>query len=89
MLVAFIHALLVMVNKELRMLSSGEGLDGTYQKSLFPMTPALAVEAEGVAGHSTAEKLQEAAAEVVGTHQERPGPMARVRNAAKRRRKRK
>jgi predicted PurR-regulated permease PerM len=90
MLVAFIHALLVMVNKELRLLGS-EGIDGGYQRSLFPMNPATVVEAEaaaasggGIFSHLAALSPDDHAAE-----KRRPGPIARVRNAAKRRRKRK
>jgi hypothetical protein len=89
MLVAFIHALLVMINKELRLLSSGQGADGNYQRSLFPLSPALATEAEGLGGHSMGEALAEAAAEIAGkpNPHKRPGPIARVRNAAKRRKR--
>ena len=94
MLVAFIHALLVMVNKELRLLSSGEIGDGQYQKSMFPISAELETEAEGTAGRSAGETLEHVAMEVAGVDPQkstgkRPGPIARVRNAAKRRRKRK
>jgi predicted PurR-regulated permease PerM len=91
MLVAFIHALLVMVNKELRLLSSGDAVDG-YQKSLFPMNPAMATEAEAAAAssggffsHLVASRQEEGE----GSSDKTRGPIARVRNAAKRRRKRK
>ncbi len=89
MLVAFIHALLVMVNKELRLMSSGDGGDGRYQKSMFPINPHLETEAEGTAGRTTGETLEHLAMEVAGGNPgtKRPGPMARVRNAAKRRKR--
>jgi predicted PurR-regulated permease PerM len=92
MLVAFIHALLVMVNKELRLLGSGESIDGVYQKSLFPVNPAFVAEAEAVAASSGGLIAQIAASapERPATEKrKKPGPIARVRNAAKRRRKRK
>jgi len=93
MLVAFIHALLVMVNKELRLLSSGEARDGLYQKSMFPISAAQETEAEGVAGRTAGEELEHLALEAAGAGGsgggKRPGAIARVRDAAKRRRKRK
>jgi hypothetical protein len=94
MLVAFIHALLVMVNKELRLLGSGDGIDGAYQKSLFPMNPALVAEAEAAAASSGGLFAQLAATSspdrpASGKSGKARGPIARVRDAAKRRRKRK
>jgi predicted PurR-regulated permease PerM len=94
MLVAFIHALLVMVNKELRLLSSGEPRDGLYQKSMFPISAAQETEAEGIAGRTAGEELEHLAMEAAGGEADaaggkRPGAIARVRDAAKRRRKRK
>jgi predicted PurR-regulated permease PerM len=93
MLVAFIHALLVMVNKELRLLGSGDGIDGAYQKSLFPMNPALVAEAEAAAASSGGLFAQMAASSPDRPASGKPGkargPIARVRDAAKRRRKRK
>ena len=94
MLVAFIHALLVMVNKELRLLSSGETRDGLYQKSMFPISAEQQTEAEGIAGRTAGEELEHLAMEAAGGGTgagggKRPGPIARVRDAAKRRRKRK
>ncbi|HEX6961304.1 MAG TPA: hypothetical protein VF175_05510, partial [Lacipirellula sp.] len=88
MLVAFIHALLVMVNKELRLLSTGETVDG-YQKSLFPMNPAMATEAEAAAASSGGFFSHLAASKADDEEGKPAGPIARVRNAAKRRRKRK
>ncbi|MBA3485452.1 MAG: AI-2E family transporter [Pirellulales bacterium] len=93
MLVAFIHALLVMVNKELRLLSSGEPRDGLYQKSMFPVSAEQQREAEGMAGRTAGEELEHLALEAAGAggsgRGKRPGAIARVRDAAKRRRKRK
>jgi hypothetical protein len=90
MLVAFIHALLVMINKELRLLSTGESPSGPYQKSMFPMHPALAVEADAAGSGGLFSKLAAAGdTDEGGKSGKRPGPIARVRNAAKRRRKRK
>lgn len=92
MLVAFIHALLVMVNKELRLMSSGDG-DGRYQKSMFPINADLETEAEGTAGRTAGETLEHLAMEAAGADpamvkaSKRPGPIARVRNAAKRRKR--
>jgi len=75
MLVAFIHALLVMVNKELRLLSSGDVVDGQGQKMMFPLGP----------GEDATTPLSDAASEPL-----KPlGPLARVRNAAKNRKKKK
>jgi predicted PurR-regulated permease PerM len=75
MLVAFIHALLVMVNKELRLLSSGEVVDGQGQKMMFPLGP----------GGDATTPLSDAASEPP-----KPlGALARVRNAAKNRKKKK
>ena len=75
MLVAFIHALLVMVNKELRLLSSGEVVDGQGQKMMFPLGPG---------GDATTPLSVEASAPAKPL-----GPLARVRNAAKSRKKKK
>jgi predicted PurR-regulated permease PerM len=75
MLVAFIHALLVMVNKELRLLSSGDVVDGQGQKMMFPLGPG---------GDATTPRSDEAAAPTKPL-----GPLARVRNAAKNRKKKK
>ncbi|HEX6964058.1 MAG TPA: AI-2E family transporter, partial [Lacipirellula sp.] len=84
MLVAFIHALLVMVNKELRLLSTGDTVDG-YQKSLFPMNPATATEAEAAAASSGGFFSHLAASKADDEEGKPAGPIARVRNAAKRR----
>jgi hypothetical protein len=86
--------LLVMVNKELRLLSSGEPRDGLYQKSMFPISAAQETEAEGIAGRTAGEELEHLAMEAAGAESgaaggKRPGAIARVRDAAKRRRKRK
>jgi predicted PurR-regulated permease PerM len=93
MLVAFVHALLVMVNKELRLLSSRDAIDGAYQKSLFPLSPAMVTEAEAAAASSGGLFSHLAATSPErpdgGKASKQPGPIARVRNAAKRRRKRK
>jgi predicted PurR-regulated permease PerM len=51
MVVAFIHALLVMVNRELRLMG-GHTADGHYQKQMFPMHPAMELEAEQAARES-------------------------------------
>jgi predicted PurR-regulated permease PerM len=51
MVVAFIHALLVMVNRELRLMG-GHGGDGLHQKQMFPMHPALELEADQAARDS-------------------------------------
>ncbi|QDT72851.1 AI-2E family transporter [Lacipirellula limnantheis] len=77
MLVAFIHALLVMVNKELRLLSSGDVV-GDRQKVMFPLGP----------GDPTSPLSDDAAAIAAATAKPL-GPLARVRNAAKRRRRKK
>jgi predicted PurR-regulated permease PerM len=93
MLVAFVHALLVMVNKELRLMGSGEAIDGAYQRSLFPMNPATVTEAEAAAASAGGLFSQMAAhlpeREPSAKKGKVPGAIARVRNAAKRRRKRK
>lgn len=78
MLVAFIHALLVMVNKELRLLSAGDVVDDQRQKMMFPLGPGdpqspLGDENTGV---------DAAPAKPIG-------PLARVRNAAKNRKRKK
>ena len=76
MLVAFVHALLVMVNKELRLLSND--VDGQYQKTMFGGDGGTPIE-----GESGSESI----AAVVPAK-----PLSRlqqVRNAAKRRRKKK
>jgi predicted PurR-regulated permease PerM len=72
MLVAFIHALLVMVNKELRLLGGGEIVDGQRQTVMFPLGAGDQVSAgDGPATEAAAPP--------------KPlGPLARVRNAAKR-----
>lgn len=77
MLVAFVHALLVIVNKELRLLSS-DVVDGQYQKTMF---------AGDGGGSIEGEPGTEATPALVP-----PKPVSRlerVRNAAKRRRKKK
>ena len=81
MLVAFIHALLVMVNKELRLLSSGDVVDGDRQKTLFP--------AEGDASLPFANNDPPVAGSAdAKTSPAKPlGPLARVRNAAKKRKR--
>jgi predicted PurR-regulated permease PerM len=103
MVVAFIHALLIMVNKELRLLGRPEAGDGERQKRLFPLHPALELEAEAAAHDSPggvvdqivstaagiAPGTDESKAESKGLPARRPGPIARVRSAAKRRRRRK
>lgn len=94
MLVAFVHALLVMVNKELRLMSAGEG-DGPYQKSMFPIDPNVEIEAEAAADPTAGEELERLAMKLSGSDPAAAapappaGPLARVRNAAKRRGKRK
>lgn len=75
MLVAFIHALLVMVNKELRLLSSSDVVDGQGQKMMFPLGPG---------GDATTPLSDEASAPAKPL-----GALARVRNAAKNRKKKK
>lgn len=75
MLVAFIHALLVMVNKELRLLSSGDVVDGQGQKMMFPLGPG---------GDATTPLSDDASAPAKPL-----GPLARVRNAAKNRKRKK
>lgn len=75
MLVAFIHALLVMVNKELRLLSSSNVVDGQGQKMMFPLGPG------GDATTPLSDEASEAAKPL--------GPLARVRNAAKNRKRKK
>jgi predicted PurR-regulated permease PerM len=81
MLVAFIHALLVMVNKELRLLSSGDVVDGQRQKVMFPLGP----------GDPTSPLSDDASASpAVSDALPKPlGPLARVRNAAKNRKRKK
>jgi len=88
MLVAFIHALLVMVNKELRLLSSPDP-SAMYDKSGMPVHPAMELEAEAAAGQSGVLAKLAAGGSGAQTPTKRPGPLARVRNAAKRRRRRK
>jgi predicted PurR-regulated permease PerM len=61
MVVAFIHALLVMVNRELRLMG-GELGDGTYQKQMFPLHPALELEAEQATRESPGGVLEKLAA---------------------------
>jgi predicted PurR-regulated permease PerM len=75
MLVAFIHALLVMVNKELRLLSSTDVVDDQGQKMMFPLGPG---------GDATPPVSDEAPAPAKPL-----GALARVRNAAKNRKRKK
>jgi hypothetical protein len=97
MVVVFIHALLIMINKELRLMG-GPVKEGRYQKSLFPLHPAFEREAEAFAGHQGSEMLERLASKAAeaspdaapsGGAPEKGGPIARVRSAAKRRRRRK
>lgn len=81
MLVAFIHALLVMVNKELRLLSSGDVVDGQRQKVMFPLGPGDPTSPLGDDA-SAAPPAPDAPAKPLG-------PLARVRNAAKNRKRKK
>ncbi|MCC6492200.1 MAG: AI-2E family transporter, partial [Pirellulales bacterium] len=89
MLVAFIHALLVMVNKELRLLS-GEVIDPAYH---LPASPGTAGVVEAEAGREQPAGVLEqlrAAIQVPGSAKGAArGPLARVRESAKRRRRRK
>ena len=78
MLVAFIHALLVMVNKELRLLSSGDVVDDR-QKVMFPLGP----------GDPTSPLSDDSADGANGGAAKPVGPLARVRNAAKSRKRKK
>ncbi|MBL9163600.1 MAG: AI-2E family transporter [Planctomycetaceae bacterium] len=82
MLVAFIHALLVMVNKELRLLSSGDIVDGQRQKVMFPLGP-------GDPSSPLSDDAAAIAAAAANAAAKPLGPLARVRNAAKRRRRKK
>jgi len=80
MLVAFVHALLVMVNKELRLLSTGDVVDGQRQKVMFPLG----------AGDLSSALGDDAAATPESAAPAKPlGPLARVRNAAKSRKRKK
>ena len=80
MLVAFVHALLVMVNKELRLLSTGDVVDGQRQKVMFPLGPS---DPSSALGDDAAVTPESAAPP-------KPlGPLARVRNAAKSRKRKK
>ena len=80
MLVALVHALLVMVNKELRLLSTGDVVDGQRQKVMFPLG----------AGDLSSALGDDAAATPESAAPAKPlGPLARVRNAAKSRRRKK
>jgi hypothetical protein len=98
MVVVFIHALLIMINKELRLMG-GPVKEGRYQKSLFPLHPVFEREAEAFGGHQGSEMLERlasaAAAEATsdaassGGGPEKGGAIARVRRAAKRRKRRK
>jgi predicted PurR-regulated permease PerM len=81
MLVAFIHALLVMVNKELRLLSSGDIVDGQRQKTMFPPDPDAPVPAVGDDASASTQPVAPPAKPL--------GPLARVRNAAKNRKRKK
>lgn len=78
MLVAFIHALLVMVNKELRLLSAGDVVDDERQKMMFPLGPG-----------DPSSPLGDASTGVDDASARPIGPLARVRNAAKNRRRKK
>lgn len=80
MLVAFVHALLVMVNKELRLLSIGDVVAGQRQKVMFPLGP----------GDPTIPLSDESSESTDGGVPPKPiGPLARVRNAAKNRKRKK
>jgi hypothetical protein len=95
MVVAFIHALLVMVNRELRRMSGGND-DGSYQKHLFPLHPALEMEAEQAARESPGGVLEQLATSAAtatrrgkpegGSHQGGGAKSARASKLAKRRR---
>jgi predicted PurR-regulated permease PerM len=78
MLVAFIHALLVMVNKELRLLSAGDVVDDQRQKMMFPLGPG-----------DPSSPLGDESTGVEAAPAKPIGPLARVRNAAKNRKRKK
>jgi hypothetical protein len=80
MLVAFVHALLVMVNKELRLLSSGDVVDGQRQKVMFPL--GTDDPSAPLSGDATSTPAPAATPKPLGT-------LARVRNAAKSRKRKK
>lgn len=77
MLVAFVHALLVMVNKELRLLSS-DVVDGQYQKTMFASDAGGSIEEESDPDSTPALVPAKPVSR-----------LDRVRNAAKRRRRKK
>jgi predicted PurR-regulated permease PerM len=81
MLVAFIHALLVMVNKELRLLGSGDVVEGDRQKTMFPLDP----DAPALAGDEASARLSGGP----NLPAKPLGPLARVRRAAKSRKRKK
>ncbi|WP_428304515.1 AI-2E family transporter [Lacipirellula sp.] len=78
MLVAFIHALLVMVNKELRLLSAGDVVDDQGQKMMFPLGPG-----------DPSSPLGDESTGVDAAPAKPISPLARVRNAAKNRKRKK
>jgi predicted PurR-regulated permease PerM len=92
MLVAFIHALLVMVNKELRLLGN-PAHEAANDKFALPLPPGTKLEAEAAAGvgagtlydevEERSEQVREAA------EQARPAPAPPPKAPDKRRRKRK
>jgi hypothetical protein len=100
MVVAFIHALLIMVNKELRLLGRADE-EGGPRKPLFPLHPAVELEAEAAAHESpgsVVDQIVSAASGIApGTDDsksgssepagKKKGAMARLRSAAKRRRR--
>jgi predicted PurR-regulated permease PerM len=57
MLVAFVHALLVMVNKELRLLGSPDMKEVRYDNAGLPIHPATELEAEAAAGGGLLARL--------------------------------
>jgi hypothetical protein len=78
MVVAFIHALLVMVNRELRLMGGHTG-DGLYQKQMFAIGPAQELEAEQVAHESPGgllDNLTGAAAAEDSSRRLAPAPVA-------------
>jgi hypothetical protein len=88
MLVAFIHALLVMVNKELRLLS-GDVLETGYQEAASTVHPAVELQAEAAVSASAGPlgRLVSTPAEASGDGPPASGPLAKVREAARRRRR--
>lgn len=103
MLVAFIHALLVMVNKELRLLGTSSHESG-YDKFALPLHPGTKLEAEAAAGGGAGtlfdeieEQSEEAREAAERKRQSPPAPpakvpgtgiIARAAEATKRRRRR-